>query len=168
MKKFKKLIHLPSEVLQALIRLSQELNTVVVVTSPHPQATLERIFPDTHVRLAAEKGCVYRYDIIEVVFSNDFSAVVMANGFDSLRKSLPPRQYIQPSHLFISLTTEHRQTQRSALLREVPHLRGKDQRKDNHIHLQLWEMTGSVEWKKYFNFSKDEHPAHTQKGPLEL
>lgn len=60
MKKFKKLINLPSQVIQALNKLSHEPNTIVIVTTPHPQPTLDRLFANTGVRLAAEKGCIYR------------------------------------------------------------------------------------------------------------
>lgn len=61
LKKFKNLIHLPQEVLDALNGLSADPNTIVIVTTAHPSATLERIFANTSVCLAAEKGCVYRY-----------------------------------------------------------------------------------------------------------
>lgn len=60
MKRFKRLIHLPRSVIDALNTLSQDPSVVLIVTTPHPPATLERLFADTRICLAAEKGCLYR------------------------------------------------------------------------------------------------------------
>jgi trehalose-6-phosphatase len=60
MKKFKNLIQLPPDVHEALKVLSNEPNCVVIITTTHPPQVLERLFGDTRVCLAAEKGCIYR------------------------------------------------------------------------------------------------------------